>query len=279
MRMVLDIRGEDMPTIIKYRNMSDMLNRFSDFKKEWLNHQDVPSKEIGVIWLEKIFMIQDCIRDNHYESEWYAWHDAGNAYYRNNRIRRSVWPARSALQTLPKNKFIYSSSWYPLTDHSVAGTAFMFHKSIISQLIEYFWIAYKSCPDRKCGSDQILFSRIKEVHPEFFYQIGYGYGILIEKLFHNKPMQTHIYNRSDVCNKNSGILKDIFQIMKSMEKKDQNLGFVGLCKSYWKLYYPTWKEDYNAFLQNERRVKEAKATRSRFGQKLRQQRGRFPNFR
>jgi hypothetical protein len=269
--MVLDIRGKDKQTVIKYRNLVEMKNRFSDFKPEWVNRRDVPSKEIGVIWLDKIFMIRDAINENHFQSEWYAWHDAGNAYYRDNQIRLSHWPSVQGLSTLPTNKFIYSSSWYPITEHSVAGTAFMFHKQIIDSLLEYFWVVYKTCSDHKCGSDQIIFSRIKDTHPEFFYQIGYGYGILIEKMFLSNPVETHIHNRSDVCRQDSGILPDIFQIMKSLEKKDPKKGFLGLCKSLWKSEYPAWKTDYSHFLQGEARSKEAKVARKRFNQKIRKE--------
>ena len=255
-------------TLIKYRNMSDMKARFYDFKSEWINRRDVPSEEIGVIWLDKIFMIQDAISENPFQSDWYVWHDAGNAYYRNNPIKTSTWPSTRGLQSLPKDKFIYTSSWYPITEHSVAGTAFMLHKQIIFQLIEYFWVPYKNCVDHKCGSDQILFSRIKDIHPEFFYQIGYGYGILIEKLFLANPIETHIHNRSQVCHKDSGILSDLFEIMKSTEKKDPNRGFQGLCKSLWRTEYPQWKVDYVHFLQSETRQKAAKVARTRFNHRL-----------
>jgi hypothetical protein len=208
-------------------------------------------------------MIQDAIHHNHYQSDWFCWHDAGNAYYRDKQIRSSPWPSRQGLKTLPINKFIYTSSWYPITEHSVAGTSFMFNKQIIIQLIEYFWIVYKTCSDDKCGSDQILFSRMKDAHPDFFYQIGYGYGILIEKMFLSFPIETHIYNRSDVCNKNNHVMLDIFQIMKNTEKKDPNRGFKGLCKSLWKTDYPTWQHDYTQFLNDQERAKKAKMARKR----------------
>lgn len=247
-----------------------MTARFSDFKSEWLNRRDVPSREIGVIWLDKIFMIQDAINENekHFKSDWFCWHDAGNAIYRDKQIRPASWPSKLALATLPTNKFIYTSSWYPLTDHSVAGTAFMFHKQLMAQLVEYFWASYRSCSDDKCGSDQILFSRMKDIHPEFFYQIGYGYGILMEKMFLSRPSETHVHNRSDVCDKRSGILPDIFQIMKNTEKKAPNGGFKALCRAIWRKEYPEWHNDYSLFVNEQERARVAKITRKRMNQKL-----------
>jgi hypothetical protein len=265
--MILNIR-QNKPTVIIYRNISSMSARFSDFKDKWLHRRDVPSKDIGVIWLDKIFMIQDAMHRNPYQSNWFCWHDAGNAYYRDMPIRSSLWPSRSGLQTLPTNKFIYTSSWYPLTDHSVAGTSFMFHKNIMNLLIEYFWAVYKSCDDDKCGSDQILFSRMKDIHPDFFYQIGYGYGILVEKMFLKNPVETHVHNRTDVCDKNNGIMADLFQIMKNTEKKDPQRGFKGLCKPLWKTEYPEWQEDYAQFLREKERVKTAKIERKRAHHRL-----------
>ena len=170
---VLSIRGENRQTIIKYRNLTSMADKFyEDFRPQWVSHRDVPSREIGVIWLDKIFMVRDPIHDNPFQSDWFCWHDAGNAYYRDTPIRLIPWPSLQGLQSLPTNKFIYTLSWYPISEHSVAGTAFMFHKQIISQLIEYFWVILKHCPGNKCGSDQIVFSRIKEQHPEFFIKLG-----------------------------------------------------------------------------------------------------------
>ena len=81
-RLVKAIRGY-RPTVLKYRNLTtDMMSRFRDFKDSWVNRKDVPSKEIGVIWLDKIFMIEETMRANPFGTDWFCWNDAGNAYYR-----------------------------------------------------------------------------------------------------------------------------------------------------------------------------------------------------
>ena len=76
--------------------------------------------------------------------------------------------------------------------------------------------------------------------------------------------------------KNSGILLDIFQIMKNTEKKNLgDAGFKGLCKPLWKKEYPNWKEDFNNFKKNIQREKESDIMRQRFKTRMRYDRSRI----
>lgn len=206
------------PTSYVYRDIEEeMYPLFPEYKEHWSSH-DVPGKDVGIIWLNKLFMIKDAIATNTFETDWFVWCDAGNAFYRKPpAVGPQVWPHPDALFNLPKDRFIYTSSWVPFKYHSIAGTAFMYHSDIASLMEDYFMKAWSDCVSAckgkrqcsLCGSDQILLSHIKNEHPELFFQAGYGYGNLIAYLFEPCPLQYNITKGTDVCIKENGItLKD-----------------------------------------------------------------------
>mmetsp|Transcript_7007 Transcript_7007/g.11716 ORF Transcript_7007/g.11716 Transcript_7007/m.11716 type:complete len:326 (+) Transcript_7007:240-1217(+) len=209
-----DIRqNHSLPTLFVYRNITEhMYPRFPDYKSQYRSRV-IPSKEVAMIWLDKIFMIQEAIRLNPFNSEWFAWNDAGNAAFRGNDVIVNPplnptipWPHPNALAALPKDKFVYTLSWIPWKRHSVAGTAFIYHQSIQETLAKRFMIAFDACLEGErgwnkspCGSDQVILSRVKNEYQSFFHQIGYGYGHLITRMFMDHDPGTNITGLVDLC--------------------------------------------------------------------------------
>ena len=202
------------PTSYIYRDTrEEMYPLFPEYKDHWASH-DVPGKDVGIIWLNKIFMIKDAIATNTFETDWFVWCDAGNAWYRKPpSVGPQIWPHPDATSNLPMDKFIYTSSWLPFKYHSVAGTAFMYHSDVAPVIEDYFMEAWSDCVSAckwkrdcaLCGSDQILLSMIKKKHPELFFQAGYGYGNLIEYMFEQCPLQYNITVGTDICIKENHI--------------------------------------------------------------------------
>ena len=158
------------------------------YNRAWTHHIHIPTAELGMIWLEKLYMLEKSIAWNPYNTTWFAWTDVGNAYYRQTRISPLRWPDPAVLKKLPTNKIIYTDS-VTHGDHSFAGTAFLTHQSVHPQLLQRFNESLTKCAEGKvprlgrhimqpyeCGSDQYIFTIMKADHPQLFHCIGNGYG-------------------------------------------------------------------------------------------------------
>jgi hypothetical protein len=164
------------------------------YQDNWTHPKHIPSQELGKIWLEKIFIITRTLELNPFNSSWFAWYDAGMAFYRKSKIPSSPWPNPTMLQFLPKDKILYTDSRSYKDGHSFSGTAFLLHKSIANRVANLFMNEIESCAnDSKhgslgdmfysCGSDQIIWSRLKmTLASSMFHKVGSGYGTLIPLL-------------------------------------------------------------------------------------------------
>jgi hypothetical protein len=109
------------------------------------------------------------------------------------------------------DKFIYTLSWLPWKKHYIAGTAFMYHYSLQNTLTDRFMTAFHAClkmgshwNKNICGSDQVILSHIRNKHEDFFYQIGYGYGVLIHRMFMDHSPISNITTMADLCYEQNG---------------------------------------------------------------------------
>ena len=78
-----------------------------------------PSKELNMIWNEKLFLMQKAAHLNPYKSDFFAWVDAGITNYRNKAPPTTVFPDPAKLKTLPKDKLIFSASGRPGESHRI----------------------------------------------------------------------------------------------------------------------------------------------------------------
>ena len=76
-----------------------------------------------------------------------------------------------------------------------------------------------------CGSDQVILSHIRNRHYDMFYQIGYGYGVLINRMFMNKDPVSNVTGMKDLCYEQNGNVA----LLKSFRKKT----FDDLCADVW----------------------------------------------
>jgi len=153
-----------------------------------------PSKELNMIWNEKLFLMQKAANLNPFKSDFFAWVDAGITTYRKKAPPSTAFPDPSKLKILPKDKLIFTASGpakfkaeqvSPATYyHFVSGT-FMMHKSYINSFVEeYSRYLDKYVPMKTTVcTDQVLLTYMYKDHPDRFHILGYGYGYLLALLY------------------------------------------------------------------------------------------------
>jgi hypothetical protein len=153
---------------------------------------DSPSAELNMIWNEKLFLIEKAARLNPYNSEFFAWIDAGICTYRNKMPPNVQFPNSNKLALLPKDKFIFTTSEKPFFEphrlntyyHHIAGTSYILHKNILQEFIDIF-IEYleKIMKPNGIYTDQIILTHMFNDYPELFYKLGNGYGEVVPLLY------------------------------------------------------------------------------------------------
>ena len=181
------IRGILPSRYIKYELSDFMVNKFN-----LQNNTDpihVPSKEVGLIWLEKMYLVQDAYNKNFYDTDWYCWIDAGICTYRETVPPKTILLPPSKEILLDKNKINYCKSEDLPDDynnnkltynHTISGTTFIIHKDKINYFVDIFYKYLQECNkltnDFICYSDQIIFTRMFFDNQEYFNKISNNYG-------------------------------------------------------------------------------------------------------
>jgi hypothetical protein len=150
-----------------------------------------PSVGLNLIWNEKIFFIEKASQMNPFQSEYFSWIDAGICNYRHCQPPNKPFPDLNKLIQLPKDKFIFTSSQPYFNTHMlhnpnyhyVSGT-YILHKSMIPTMIELYQKKIHQIISRdKVYTDQIILTHIFVDNPNLFYNLGNGYGKILELLY------------------------------------------------------------------------------------------------
>ena len=163
------------------------------FKDKMLTHpRHCPSSELNMVWNEKVFLIQKAAELNPFNSEFFAWIDAGICAYREQVPPSRVFPDLTKLHTLPKNRFIFTSSEshiyepnkLPTYYHYIAGTSYILNITVIKTIVDL----YKEYLEKLMNldniyTDQVILTHIFNDHPELFCRIGHGYGEIVKLLY------------------------------------------------------------------------------------------------
>jgi hypothetical protein len=174
-----------LPTTFVLRPVSQF-ETWPRYNASWTHTVHVPSPQLGAIWIEKVALLAQTAADPRFRSlDWFAWVDAGIAFYRDHDPPSTVWPLAHNLQALPRDKLIYTGTWADY--HDVAGTAFLCHRNFTQPLYELFYDQLARCAadvnDWRCGNDQYLFTALRHRAPQAFFRIGDGYGTVVPILF------------------------------------------------------------------------------------------------
>jgi len=187
---------KNYPTHFIKKNVTD----FKTYKLNMSNKTDnihVPSKELGLIWLEKMNLLLEASIINPYKSEWFCWIDAGICIYRDKKPSTNIFPNPGKMHLLSKTQINYCTSDNITNDelnkiktweyvHNISGTSFIIHISMIQTIYNLFYKSLDKCINDIngfiCYSDQCIWSYIYVYYPDLFNKIGDGYGKIIEEL-------------------------------------------------------------------------------------------------
>lgn len=175
------------------KNINDFKTYNLNMKNETHNIH-VPSKEIGLIWLEKINLLQESANINPFGTEWFAWIDSGICIYRDQAPPMDNFPNIKKLNLLAKDKLNYCTSEKDIPDngiinweytHNISGN-FIIHISLIPKIHKLFYDYLNKCISENnsfvCYSEQVILSRIFHDNPQLFNKISSGYGNIFKDL-------------------------------------------------------------------------------------------------
>ena len=174
------------------KNIEDFKTYKLNIKNE-INALNVTSKELGLIWLEKMNLVLEASIINPYKSEWFCWIDAAIPIYRDTQPSQLPFPNPDKINLLSKTQINYCTSenidnlqlnkikkWEYV--HNISGT-FIIHISIINKIHNLFYkyldICISETTKYTCYSDQCILTRIYVDYPELFNKIGNTYGQII----------------------------------------------------------------------------------------------------
>ncbi len=187
----------DLPTEYCLLELSDFYT--AKYKDHLAPHEvHVPSAEVCMIWLEKMFLMQKAVEMNPFGSEYYVWVDAGICSYRDASPGNDIFPCEGTMESLPKDKFIFTSSDEPYLDycvhennyyHYISGTAFACHREFIDQFIDIYkeYLEKIITHYNWVNTEQKIFTHMYAEHPELFFKLGQGYGELVPLLYSQPP--------------------------------------------------------------------------------------------
>jgi hypothetical protein len=183
----------DLPTVYVLLDINDFYTQ--KYKKHIAEHHiHVPSPEVCLIWLEKMFLVQRAKDMNPFHSDYFMWVDAGICVFRNHPPPVEVFPNEAKMSVLPKNKFVFTSSQEPYESycvhennyyHYISGTAFVLHKDFIETFLEI----YKSYLEKIIthhnwvNTEQKILTHMYKDHEILFFKLGEGYGELVMSLY------------------------------------------------------------------------------------------------
>ena len=167
---------KDICTVFVPKKMSEFVT-YNSYNEEWTDPLHVPSRELGMIWLEKINLLLEAAKI--VDSEYLAWVDAGLPAFRTVHPPPEEW-FEDVIRSLPYDRVGYAYIIDSYNTHSFGGGFLIMHRSVIPLLHYLFYTEYdivrKEFNDWRCGSDQIIFTRIRDKYPELFHSPTYDYG-------------------------------------------------------------------------------------------------------
>jgi len=153
-----------------------------------------PSKQLNLIWNEKLFLVKKASGLNIFNTEFFAWIDSGICIFRDENPPQKPFPNINKLMSLPKDKFIFTSStdFYNkmfVSDnmyyHYVSAGVFIMHKDFINNFVDlYQQFVDELLPKKKwIYTEQVILTRIFCLYPQLFCKIADGYGNIIPLLY------------------------------------------------------------------------------------------------
>lgn len=179
------------PTHFIKLNIEDFyVYKYKDtIKSDWIH---CPSVELNLIWNQKVFLMQIAKNINIFNTDYFIWLDAGLCEYRETQPPINSFPDPNKLLSLPKDKFIFTSSEYDFFIpnvpnnhyyHYISGT-YLLHKDFIDTFVDIYkkYIDIYLSKNEWIYTEQVIYTIIYKEHPELFHKIGHGFGKIIQLL-------------------------------------------------------------------------------------------------
>ncbi len=168
---------EHLPTLfVSFEAFEGFQRNIRNYPDDWIHTNHVPSASVAKVWLQKmnlVYLALQLYRDRDY----YIWIDAGITSYRDNDPPPYEF-SKEILLSLPKDRISYSMVKGEY--HSFAATVMIFPKTVVLLAHYLFYQAYEHCEtehhDWRCGSEQFLWTTVREKYPELFHSMSYDYG-------------------------------------------------------------------------------------------------------
>jgi hypothetical protein len=186
----------DLPTVFVKKEITDFVT-YKHYNAIQTNPRHVPSKELQLIWNEKLFLLRETARSNPFNSDWFLWMDAGLFLYRDKEPPKETFCVER-LKTLPKDRLIFSSSDSPTCEYSsiregnyyhyVSGI-FMIHKDFVEEFVSMYEMYIDKLLSKKdwIYTDQVILTHMYKEHPEMFYWVIHDYAGLVLWLYRELP--------------------------------------------------------------------------------------------
>lgn len=185
--LVKEIR-KDLPTYYVLLDLNEFeTNKYKDLFI--IDNRQCPSKELNMIWNEKIFLIQKASNINPFNSNYYCWYDAGICRFRNvkipkNKLNSSFLKNDKISFTNPSHvKKFEQNKLKDYGYHYISGSSYIIPKNMILRITEiYKSYLDKYVDDKLLWTDQVIWTHIYSDYIELFENIGEGYGYVVLKL-------------------------------------------------------------------------------------------------
>ena len=165
---------QNLPTLIVLRNITEF-KTYTTYKSDWIHQEHVPNPLLANIWLEKMNLLY--LASQISNSTMFAWVDAGLGTFRSIKMPSEEW-SYDVLRSLPIMRLSYAHAHG--TYHSFAAGVMLVHREMIPILYNLFYAEYQLCceyiQDWHCGSEQYLFTQIRDKNPHLFHAFSYEYG-------------------------------------------------------------------------------------------------------
>jgi hypothetical protein len=179
----------DICTILVPKKISEFIT-YGSYKEEWTHPLHVPSRDLGMIWLEKINLLMEAAKI--VDSEYLVWLDAGLPLFREKQPPPYEW-LEDVIRALPYDRIGYALVNESHNIHSFGGGFLIMHRRIIPLIHHLFYnqydIARNVYNDWRVGSDQIIFTNLRGKYPELFHATSYDYGdieFLWKNVYHSR---------------------------------------------------------------------------------------------
>ena len=149
----------------------------------WVDPVHIPSKELGMVWHEKIHLIKLAKEhDGDNATDFYIWIDAGIALYRNEKPPQYELRLKDT-HNLPLDKISYTS-----VNESVTAGCLILPKNIINNFHTIYYDYLNRCnilSDKNffCGQEQYILTLMKKDYPDLFNKMSDGYSSNLLELY------------------------------------------------------------------------------------------------